>query len=131
MFAAAIGDNPSAAKQTGVPGREHVSFEASNNQQGPACGVEPQHTARPLGPSAVFRTRRFAGTDAASPPPLGDLNKLGELVLGQRRGDEFEGAASAITSSIPEIRSGSTAAGGRNSCNARLAVASDSFAKAA
>src|SRR5438034_5677640 len=35
----------------------------------------------------------------------------------------LKATASAITSSIPEIRSGSTAAGGRNSCNARLAVA--------
>ena len=39
--------------------------------------------------------------------------------------------ASAITSSIPEIRSGSTAASGKNSYNARLAAASGSFAKAA
>src|SRR5262249_20973445 len=131
MLGAGTGATPSAENKPGVPGGEHVSLGAQNNQRGPACGVEPQHTARPLGPSAVFRTRRFAGTDAASPPPLGDLNKLGELVLGQRRGDEFEGAASAITSSIPEIRSGSTAAGGRNSCQTRLAVASDSFAKAA
>src|SRR5260221_1924581 len=90
MFAAPSGDKtPPQRNKTGA-GSEDVSFEAPNNQQGHACGFEPWRAARPLRASAALRSRRSARKDAASPPRLGDLNELGELVLGQRRGNEFE-----------------------------------------
>src|SRR5262249_27641842 len=92
MFAATSGDKgPSQRNKPAAPGGEDVSFEASNNQQGHACGVEPWRAARPLRASAAPRSRRTTREDAASPPPCGDLDELGELILGQRRGNEFEG----------------------------------------
>src|SRR5258707_14323650 len=90
MLAAQSGDKtPPQRNKTGAGGKD-VSFEAPNNQQGHACGVEPWRAARPLRASAALRSRRSARKDAASPPRLGDLNELGGLVLGQRRGNEFE-----------------------------------------
>src|SRR5215470_13795159 len=131
MFAAPSGDKtPPQRNKTGAGG-EDVSFEASNNQQGHACGVEPWRAARPLRASAALRSRRSAPKDAASPPRLGDLNELGSSSLVNGAEMSLKAIASAITSSIPEMRSGSTAAGGRNSCNARLAAACGSFAKVA
>src|SRR2546430_13786291 len=91
MLAAPSGDKtPPQRNKTGAGGKD-VSFEASNNQQGHACGVEPWRAARPPWASAALRSRRSARKDAALPPRLGDLNELRELVLGQRRGNELEG----------------------------------------
>src|SRR2546422_5351545 len=56
MLAAPSGDKtPPQRNKTGAGGKD-VSFEASNNQQGHACGVEPWRAARPLRSDALLRS---------------------------------------------------------------------------
>src|SRR5256885_5282947 len=89
MWAAQGGEKPPPQRNKTGAGGKDVSFEASNNQQGHACGVEPWRAARPLRASAALRNRRSAPKNAAAPPRLGDLHHLGSVLLGLPLGNEF------------------------------------------